>query len=112
MAPAELRHPVSTPPTLLPLPPLPPPAAADDLSGSLLRLLHQLASCGAAAEALARCAPPAVPPLLGAMCWGTGAAVLSLETLKRALAPSNRWRDSLVSGCLRQARRPLGAVLR
>ena len=51
-----------------------PSGLADEVSGSLLRLLHQLSSCLAAAEALARCTPPAVPPLLGAMRWGTGAA--------------------------------------
>jgi hypothetical protein len=82
---------------------LPAHCPADDVSGSLLRLLHQLASSPAAAETLARCVPPAVPPLLGALCWGTGAAVLALESLKRALAPSNRWRDNLVASCLRQA---------
>lgn len=27
-------------------------------------------------------------------------SVLALETLKRALAPANRWRDSLVASCL------------
>lgn len=79
-----------------------PPFPADEVSGSLLRLLHQLASCLPAAEALARCAPPAVPPLAAVLSWGTAAAVLSLETLKRAMAPANRWRDSLVAGCLRQ----------
>ena len=56
------KHPVSLTP------------CADEVSGSLLRLLHQLSSCLAAAEALARCTPPAVPPLLGALRWGTGAA--------------------------------------
>ncbi len=60
---------------------LPPSALADEVSGSLLRLLHQLSSCLAAAEALARCTPPAVPPLLGAMRWGTGAAGEGLHTV-------------------------------
>ncbi len=81
--------------------PLAPSLSADDLSGSLLRLLHQLSSSTAAAEALSRCVPAAVPPLLGAMLWGTAPAVLALETLKRSLAPANRWRDKLVAGCLR-----------
>lgn len=79
----------------------------DEVSGSLLRLLHQLASCTGAAEALARCTPPAVPPLLGALRWGTAASVLSLEALKRALAPTNRWRDTLVSACLSAGLVPL-----
>lgn len=51
-----------------------PSAPTDELSGSLLRLLHQLASSISAAEALARCTPAATPLLLGALRWGTGAA--------------------------------------
>ena len=39
----------------------------DELGGSALRLLHQLASSPAAAEALARIAPPAVPTILAAI---------------------------------------------
>jgi hypothetical protein len=107
LTPGRCRHP--QPP---PCPPRPPHAhPADDVSGSLLRLLHQLASCLPAAEALARCVPPAVPPLAAALRWGTAAAVLALEALKRALAPANRWRDSLVTGCLRQGCRHACYVL-
>ena len=39
---------------------------ADELGGSALRLLHQLANSTMAAEALARVAPPAVTTILAA----------------------------------------------
>lgn len=56
------------PPRALPSETLPgPPAEADDFGGSVLRLLHQLASSLPAAEALARTSPPAVPSLITAM---------------------------------------------
>lgn len=42
------------------------PSNADELGGSALRLLHQLANSTMAAEALARIAPPAVPTILAA----------------------------------------------
>ena len=42
------------------------PTDADELGGSALRLLHQLANSMAAVEALARVAPPAVPTILAA----------------------------------------------
>ena len=45
-------------------------AAPDELGGSCLRLLHQLAAAGPAAEAMARTLPPAVPVLVAAMGWG------------------------------------------
>ena len=58
----------------------------------------QLSSALPAAEALARCAPPAVPTLSATLLCGTAAGVLGLETLKRALTPANRSRDLLVRG--------------
>lgn len=45
-------------------------APPDDLGGTALRLLHQLASATSAAEALARTSTPAPPILLAAMDWG------------------------------------------
>lgn len=60
----------------------------------------QLSASLAAAEALARCSPPAVPTLAATLLCGTAAAVLGLETLKRALAPANRSRDLLVGACM------------
>ena len=42
------------------------PSDADELGGSALRLLHQLAHSQRAAEALARASPPAVSTLLAA----------------------------------------------
>ncbi len=45
-------------------------AAPDELGGSCLRLLHQLAAAEPAAEAMARTVPPAVPVLVAAMGWG------------------------------------------
>ena len=42
------------------------PSNADEMGGSALRLLHQLASTTMAAEALARVAPPAVSTILAA----------------------------------------------
>ncbi|KAK9809260.1 hypothetical protein WJX72_012293 [[Myrmecia] bisecta] len=76
------------------------PTDADELGGSVLRLLHQLSSSLTAAEALARAAPPAVPTLLSAMAWGLAGSVLALETLKRALTLQNRSRDVLVGAAL------------
>lgn len=73
----------------------------DEVAGSLLRFIHKLALATTAAETLARCSPPAVPILISSMRWGSGAAVLALEALKRALAPENRGRDILVGSCLR-----------
>ena len=45
-------------------------AAPDELGGSCLRLLHQLAAAAPAAEAMARTMTPAVPVLVAAMGWG------------------------------------------
>jgi DnaJ family protein C protein 13 len=73
----------------------------DELGGSILRLLHQLAASSGSAEALAASTnAPLVPTLLSAMAWGHGASILVLETLKRALSPANRQRDSLVAQAL------------
>ncbi|KAF8069423.1 GRV2 [Scenedesmus sp. PABB004] len=90
-------------------PPGAPPGAAgltasappDELGGSVLRLLHALAASPGAAEALAASAgAPLVPTLAAAMAWGHGASLLVLETLKRALSPANRQRDTLVAQAL------------
>ena len=83
---AEGQHPSSDPP--------------DDLGGSALRLLHQLASATSAAEALSRTVPPAVPTLMAAMNWGMAGSALALETLQRALSLANRARDNLVGSAL------------
>jgi len=73
----------------------------DELGGSILRLLHQLAASTGAAEAMATStSAPVVPTLLPAMAWGHGASILVLETLKRALSPANRQRDTLVAQAL------------
>lgn len=73
----------------------------DELGGSILRLLHQLAASTGAAEAMAAStSAPVVPTLLPAMAWGHGASILVLETLKRALSTANRQRDSLVAQAL------------
>ena len=79
-----------------------PPSAdpPDALGGSVLRLLHQLASATSAAEALSRTAPPAVPSLMAAMDWGMAGSALALETLQRALSLANRARDNLVGSAL------------
>ena len=74
--------------------------APDELGGSALRLLHQLANATSAAEALARTSPPAVPTLMAAMGWGMAGSALTLETLQRALTLANRARDSLVGSAL------------
>jgi DnaJ family protein C protein 13 len=79
------------------------PAAArgDELGGSALRVLHQLAASPGAAEAFATATgAPCVPTLVAAMAWGPGASVLVLEALKRCLAPGNRQRDTLVAQAL------------
>jgi len=66
-------------------------AAPDELSGSVLRLLHQLAASSGAAEALAvATGAPCVATLVMARAWGHGASILVLETLKRALSTHNR----------------------
>lgn len=70
------------------------------MGGSVLRLLHQLASATSAAEALARTSPPAAPTLMAAMGWGMAGSALALETLQRALTLANRARDSLVGSAL------------
>lgn len=72
----------------------------DALGGSVLRLLHQLASATSAAEALTRTAPPAVPTLMAVMDWGMAGSALALETLQRALSLANRARDNLVGSAL------------
>ena len=77
-----------------------PSLIADDVSGSALRLLHALVAASSGGEALARCTPPAVPILVGALQWGGAAAVLAVETLKRGLSTSNRSRDLLVGSAL------------
>jgi DnaJ family protein C protein 13 len=75
--------------------------APDEIGGSILRLLHQLAASPAAAEALASASSaPLVPTVMKAMAWGHGATLLVLELLKRALAPGNRQRDTLVGQAL------------
>ncbi|WIA30400.1 hypothetical protein OEZ86_000485 [Tetradesmus obliquus] len=72
-------------------------AAPDELGGSILRLLHQLAASAGASEALAiATGAPLVPTLVTAMAWGHSASILVLETLKRALGLGNRQRDLLV----------------
>lgn len=72
-------------------------AAPDELGGSILRLLHQLAAAHGASEALAvATGAPLVPTLVAAVAWGHGAGILVLETLKRALDTGNRQRDTLV----------------
>ena len=78
------------------------PVAPDELGGSVLRLLHQLATSSAACEAMAACAAaPAVPGLARAMVlWGAGAAALVLETLKRLLAGAGRQREALAAQAL------------
>lgn len=74
---------------------------ADDVTGSILRLLHRFAAATTAAEALARSTPPAVPVLVSVLRWGPGpASIVALETLKRALALENRDRDVLVGACM------------
>lgn len=76
-------------------------AAPDELGGSILRLLHQLAAAHGASEALASATgAPLVPTLVSAMAWGHGACILVLETLKRALDMGNRQRDTLVAQAL------------
>lgn len=76
-------------------------AAPDELGGSILRLLHQLAAATGAGEALAAATgAPLVPTLVSAVAWGHGASILVLETLKRALAVGNRQRDTLVAQAL------------
>lgn len=75
--------------------------APDELGGSILRLLHQLAAAQGASEALAvATGSPLVPTLVTAIRWGHGASILVLETLKRALEPGNRQRDTLVAQAL------------
>jgi DnaJ family protein C protein 13 len=72
-------------------------AAPDELGGSILRLLHQLAASPGASEGLSvATGAPLVPTLVTAMAWGHSASILVLETLKRALALGNRQRDLLV----------------
>jgi len=74
---------------------------ADDVTGSILRLLHRFAAATTAAEALARSTPPAVPIVVSVLRWGPGpASIVALETLKRALALENRDRDVLVGACM------------
>lgn len=76
-------------------------AAPDEIGGTLLRMLHQLADNPAAAEAMATCtAAPAVQVLMQSMGWGHGAMLLVLETLQRALSPSNRHAGLLVAQAL------------
>jgi hypothetical protein len=77
------------------------PSYADEIGGSALRVLHQLAGTAAGAEAVARAAPPAAPVLAGAMGWGVAGTALSLETLKRALGLGVPSRDALVGSALR-----------
>lgn len=82
--------------------------ALDDVGGSALRLIHQLAAATSAAEAIARAAPPAAGPLLAAMArWGLAGSALALETLVRALSPISRARDLLVSALLAAGLLPL-----
>ena len=70
----------------------------DDIGGSILRVLHQLASSSVAAEALAASSSaPFIPTCMKATAWGHGASLLVLETFKRALSVQNRQRDVLVS---------------
>jgi DnaJ family protein C protein 13 len=70
----------------------------DEIGGSMLRVLHQLASSPVAAEALAAStSAPFIPTCMKATAWGHGASLLVLETFKRALNVNNRQRDVLVS---------------
>ena len=63
----------------------------DEVGGSALRMLHQLAASRPSAEAIARATPPASGPLMAAMAkWGLAGSVLALETIARALVLGNR----------------------
>ena len=63
----------------------------DEVGGSALRMLHQLAASRPSAEAVARATPPASGPLMAAMAaWGLAGSVLALETIARALVLGNR----------------------
>ncbi len=66
--------------------------ATDEIAGSALRLLHQLAAGDAGGEALARARPPFAAVLRPALAADAppAAAALALEALQRALSPSNR----------------------
>ena len=80
----------------------------DELGGSALRLLHQLAMSPAAAEALCRSSPSASIPLMTALVrWGLAGSVLSLETIKRALGLNISSRDLLIAGLLSGGLLPL-----
>ena len=80
----------------------------DEVGGSALRLLHQLALSPSAAEAMCRAVPSASGPLMTALVkWGLAGSVLALETIKRALALGNPARDMLIAGLLSGGLLPL-----
>ena len=82
--------------------------AVDEVGGSALRILHQLAVSLPAAEGIARATPPASGPLMAAMAkWGLAGSVLALETVKRALTPASRSRDLLIAALLSGGLLPL-----
>ena len=73
----------------------------DEIGGTALRLLHQLAASLSAAEAISRAAPSAAKPLMAAMeRWGLAGSVLALEAIKRAIVLDNSSRDMLVGALL------------
>ena len=68
-----------------------PGGAVDEVGGSALRMLHQLAASRPSAEAIARATPPTSGPLMAAMAkWGLAGSVLALETIARTLVLGNR----------------------
>lgn len=88
--------------------PTPPPVSQgnlplkqpDEIGGSILRLVHQLLTSVAAAEALVTSPSPSIKTFIGAMMWGVAGNVLALESLKRGLTTANRSRDILVGQAL------------
>ena len=73
----------------------------DEVGGTALRLLHQLAASRSAAEAISRAMPTAAMPLMAAMStWGLAGSVLALETVKRAIVLDNLSRDLLIGPLL------------
>lgn len=74
----------------------------DEIGGTALRLLHQLAASLAAAEAISRAVPSAAEPFMSAMeRWGLAGSVLALEAIKRSIVLDNPTRDLLVEPLLR-----------
>lgn len=75
--------------------------AADEVGGSVLRILHQVAERGSAVESLSMASPPLVPALQGCLRWGVAGSLLALETLQRCLSAVNPARDNVVAQALR-----------